>query len=94
MELGIKGHLMALNKCAKFESTDNTEILLTQHLTYLTLKVGNTKVKVKSYHGNQKNMLVATHRPIFKFVALSMSEILLQPETLTKMLTDRQTDGQ
>ena len=51
MELGIKGHLMALNKCAKFESIDNTEILLTQHLTYLTLKVGNTKVKVKSHYG-------------------------------------------
>ena len=49
---------------------------------------------MKSYHGNQKNMLVATHSPIFKFVALSMSEILLQPETLTKMLTDRQTDRQ
>ena len=51
-------------------------------------------MKVKSYHGNQKNMLVATHIPIFKFVAVSMSEILLQPETLTKMLTDRQTDRQ
>ena len=56
MELGIKGHLMALNKCAKFESTDNTEILLTHHLTYLTLKMGNSKVKVKSHYGILKNL--------------------------------------
>ena len=81
MELGIKGHLMALNKCAKFESTDNTEILLTHHLTYLTLKMGNSKVKVTSHYGILKNMLLVTYSISIKIVPLAISEILLNQKT-------------
>ena len=36
---------------------------------------------------------VARGTQSFKFVTFSSAEILPQPETLNKMLTDRQTDG-
>ena len=55
----------------------------------LTLKVDNTKIKVKSYQGNQKNMLLIAHGLSFKSIPLFIAEILLKPEALTKMLINR-----
>ena len=40
------------------------------------------------------NLLQVTFRLSFKFIPLFITEILLKPKPLTKMLTDRQTDGQ
>ena len=37
-------------------------------------------------------LILVTFRQSFKFVTLFSAEILPQPETLTKMLTNRQTD--
>ena len=46
------------------------------------LKMDNTKVNVKIYHENQKNKLLATNIPIFKFVPITITEIL-QNQNLT-----------
>ena len=51
------------------------EILLINYLTCLTLIMDNTKVK--SNHGNQKNLLLVIFRLSLKFVPLSIAEILL-----------------
>ena len=55
------------------------------------LKIDNNKVN--SYHGDQKNMLLFTQRPSFRFVPLFIANILLKSENSTKMLSDRRTDG-